>query len=196
MPAEKTRSFCPCSRVLNRNGKGLNSHPLLCMFLAKDLSGHSVASVSHCVLMTADFQDQQNCDYNPSHYSCSPVPESCSIRNSREVEVPIVMSWSRAPPAAAPTTAGNVMRCGASSATRHSNSETRRLTYGSGWLRRENSCGMMPFQGRVGVVASPDSSTVCSSRACLTISRKRRRVAVMVVQLFSIPLVTVCKISE
>lgn len=107
--------------------------------------------------------------------------------NSLEVDAPIVMSWSRAPPAAAPTTAGNVMRCGASSATRHSNSETRRLTYGSGWLSRENSCGMMPFQGRVGVVASPDSSTVCSSRACLTISRRRRKVAVMVVQLFSIP---------
>jgi len=25
MPAEKTQSFCPCSRVLNRSGKGLNS---------------------------------------------------------------------------------------------------------------------------------------------------------------------------
>lgn len=117
------------------------------------------------------------------HHIPAPHPNT----NSLEVDAPIVMSWSRAPPAAAPTTAGNVMRCGASSATRHSNSETRRLTYGSGWLSRENSCGMMPFQGRVGVVASPDSSTVCSSRACLTMSRRRRRVAVMVVQLFSIP---------
>jgi hypothetical protein len=25
MPAEKTQSFCPCSRVLNRSGKGLNT---------------------------------------------------------------------------------------------------------------------------------------------------------------------------
>jgi len=24
MPAEKTQSFCPCSRVLNMSGKGLN----------------------------------------------------------------------------------------------------------------------------------------------------------------------------
>jgi len=24
MPTEKTRTFCPCSRVLNRTGKGLN----------------------------------------------------------------------------------------------------------------------------------------------------------------------------
>jgi len=43
-----------------------------------------------------------------------------------------------------PTTAGYTIRCGASWATLHRRSDTLCLTYISGWLKRENNCGIIP----------------------------------------------------
>ena len=41
---------------------------------------------------------------------------------------------------------------------------------------------MITFHGSVGVVDNPDSRTFCSSEACFTTKRRRRRVAVIVSQ--------------
>ena len=87
-------------------------------------------------------------------------------------------------PLSEPTTAGKVIRCGASSASRLSSSEMRRRTYGSGWLSLENSWGMIHFHGVVGVYVNSLSNMFCTSREYRTISRRSRSVTVTISALF------------
>ena len=72
-----------------------------------------------------------------------------------------------------------MMRCGKSSAILQMRSEILFRTALTGWLRREKSCGMMGFHLPLGVVSSPACRLSCNSRACFTVSCRRRSVAVI-----------------
>ena len=45
MPTEKTRTFCPCSRVLNRTGKGLNKNYYIIHSLKNALGINALRSI-------------------------------------------------------------------------------------------------------------------------------------------------------
>jgi len=68
MPAEKTRSFCPCSRVLNRSGKGLMLSNLQGIVVPSSSGSSNPGRLNFRLLHPEDEGTtflQNTCDYLP-----------------------------------------------------------------------------------------------------------------------------------